>query len=167
MLLRVLRRRTSAALPADEFINVELRQRGVVDLSISCYEITPSEVVRTVAEHTSSFLDGPKTFATIDLGAGVLPNTVATDGQTLFRHANAAHREAIFSNETNLQRHIDSTLKVGATGSVEKITLAGYICECQRKEDPEWSRVLEMPERKKWKRLIESYSKAQAERPSN
>ncbi|MEW6249634.1 MAG: hypothetical protein AB1716_03225 [Planctomycetota bacterium] len=143
MLLRVARRRASLeAGSAREFMRIEFTSdAGDFDLAPSVYEISPADAVRAHTEHYA--WNGLRPAGRTNFDLQQLHRVQrATQGNTGFTFADAAHRELLFESTEDLEAVTIRLLNEIAVRSVEVTPsqMRAYVISRYRERDPEWVR---------------------------
>jgi hypothetical protein len=118
---------------------------GTPDLNLSVYDVSPSQVVRTFAEHNASAGNLPPTGRTnVDL-SGAPAHIVVDELRGPFSLINSAHRELRFSDADSLRefvRYVRSDLDARAH-PVQSRELKAFVRERLAAGDPEWTSFVE------------------------
>lgn len=107
--LRVGRRRTSwESGDIDTIVRAEFWSDGAVELAVSVYVVNVDDVLRTVTEHCAGLGCNTRGFPNLNLEAG--RELVQTPGETNFEFTAAAHRELVFTDESDLRTFLVDTV---------------------------------------------------------
>jgi hypothetical protein len=132
------------------------------DLRPSVYDIAPSEVVRTFAEHAAAApIDPPGSALAIDLHG--VPFAIGSEpGKPTFAFTCAQHRELVLASKEDVDQVIASALANGANGRipVPKADVYAYARGRLSANDEEWRTVVESTDAKEWLLKLDKKLKA-------
>jgi len=153
VLVRVLKRRTSLEVSAEDFCRIELTTRdGQPDLNLSVYEAhSVGEVAQLYVEHAVSHISPPGKRAVLDVAGAGSPGILPTPGAAKFELAAERHRELLFEDAQSLQLFGRQVLEEADERRVDYGKGQVYDLVRQLRQDPAWDQGLQAaPQAARW-----------------
>lgn len=170
------KRRTAwESASTDELIQAEFLDRhGGVDLRPSVYvceaddvEVKRARVVQLRAEHAVSLMKSPNAAGPhVDLEGATPRPPEFSEGTTRFSFANRMHHEVVLNDAAELHAVLDAVRTDVAQRllPVTRDEVLDYAATRLLASDPEWAEVLNDDTKREWKKLVEKYQGAKAQR---